>query len=268
MRKMVAAVIYKEGKFLVLRRRLRWKGWEFPKGETHEGLRHAVMRKIRGETGLRKISIVSRLPIEIIYHHDDMHGHHTSALKAFLAECRGGNVRLSAEHSSYRWVTAEQAEKLLTFSTHRTFLKHAAEYFARKNREEKKNLIEKLSRKHVTLFRYDGRCVSLKYDGAHLRCKAVRRAVKDVGDWSKKKNIVYYDRNLSESGVLPILLHEVVEKHVAQKYNLDVDTEAHTIAQAVEKEWIADKRWIAQAKIVTRAWVKANRRKVGKSKFY
>ena len=96
----------------------------------------------------------------------------------------------------------------------------------------------------------------------------LKKNVKDVGDWSRKKPIVYYDRNLDESGVIPILIHEAVEKHVAQTYGLNVDTEAHKIAQAVEKEFIADKRWIKQAKIVTRAWVKTNKRKVGKARFY
>jgi len=269
MRKMIAAVICRDGKFLVLRRKLRWKGWEFVKGKIEkEGLRHAALREVREETGLKKIHIVCKLPIEVIYHHKDMKGHTVSALKAFLAECHGGSVRLSREHSSFRWVTVEQAEKLLTFDTHKIFLRAAAEHFAKKNREEKRRLIEKLSRKHVRFLKYDGKWISLKYDNRRLRCLAVRRSVKDIGDWSKRKNVVYYDRNLPGHGVLAILLHEVVEKYVAQQYALDVDKEAHKVAQAVEKEWLADKEWIVQAKIVSRAWVKTNHRKVGKARFY
>ena len=269
MRKMVAAVIYKDGKFLVLRRKLHWKGWEFVKGRVErEGLKRAALREVHEETGLRKVRIVCKLPVEVIYHHRSVSGHTTSALKAFLVECHGGNVRISREHSSFKWATPESAAKLLTYGTHKTFLKMAAEYIAKKKREEKKTLIERLSKKHVTLVRYDGKYISLKYDSKNHRCRAVRRTVRDVGDWSRKKNIVYYDRNLAEPSVLAILIHEVVEKHAAQKYGLDVDAEAHKIAQAVEKEWLADKRWIVQAKMVTRAWVKANHRKVGKIKFY
>lgn len=270
---MVAAVIYKTEKgnikFLILRRKLHWKGWEFVKGKIErEGLKHAALREVHEETGLRKVSIVFKLPMEIIYHHKSANGHSVSALKACLVECHGGNVRISKEHASYRWVSGKQANNMLTYDTHKTLLKLAAEHITDRKREEKKRLIEKLSKKHVTLFKYDGKYVSLKYDGRRLRCMAVKKPVRDVGDWSRTKNIVYYDRNLPPAGLLPILLHEVVEKHVTQKYNLDVDTEGHKIAQAVEKEWLADKQWAKQAKIVSRTWVKANHRKVGDVEFY
>lgn len=269
MRKMIAAVVHKDGKFLILRRKLRWRGWEFVKGKIgKESLRHAVLREVHEETSLRKVRIECKLPVEVIYHHKSMKGYTTSGLKAFLVECHGGNVRLSKEHSSFRWVTAETAEGLLTYDTHRAFLKLSVEHLEREKREERKRLTEKLSKRHVTFVKFNGKFISLKYENRKLRCKAVRKTVRDVGDWSRKSNIVYYDRNLADPGVLAILIHEVVEKYVAQKYGLDVDTEAHRIAQAVEKEWLADKRWIVQAKLVTRAWVKANRRKVGKSRFY
>lgn len=273
MRKMVAAVIYMKGRhayrFLVLRRKLNWKGWEFVKSRIeNESLRHAVLRIVHKETGLRKVKIICKLPIEVVYHHKSVKGHSISALKAFLVECHGGRVRLSREHSSYRWALPQAADKLLTYDTPKAFLKLSVELIAKKKREERKKLIDRLSRRHVTFVKYDGKFVSLKYDSRHLRCLALRRAVRDVGDWSRKKNIVYYDRNLADPGVLPILIHEVVEKYVAQRYSMDVDSEAHKIAQAVEKEWLADKKWIVQAKIVSRAWVKANRRKVGKVKFY
>lgn len=270
MRKLVAAVVYrKDGRFLLLKRKLNWKGWEFVKGQVEkEPMKKAVLREVREETGLRKAKIICKLPVEVIYHHRSMHGHRTSTQSGFLVEYPGGRIRLSPEHSSYRWADRKRAEKLLTYVTHKTFLRLADRHIRETESEAKKRLMEGLSRRHITHLSFDGKTIRLRYDGRMLRNRAVKRSVRVVGDWSRKKNIVYYDRNLDEPGVLPILIHEVVERHVALKYGLDVDREAHKVATAVEKEFIADRGWIKQQKIVTRAWVRANRRKVGTAKFY
>ena len=72
MRKLVAAVIFHNGKYLILKRKLHWKGWEFVKGNIdHEGYRKAVLREIREETGLKKVRIICQLPPEIFYHHEN-----------------------------------------------------------------------------------------------------------------------------------------------------------------------------------------------------
>lgn len=269
MRKLVAAVLYHKDRYLILKRKLNWKGWEFVKGEVgRETFKKAVLREIKEELGLRNVRIVCKLPAEVIYHHEDIRGHRISMQAGFLVEYLGGRIKISFEHSSYRWVDYRKAHKMLTHMTHKTFLKLANEYIRKEEAEKKKKLMEKLSKKHVSPVRFDGKYISLKYDGKKLRCKAVKRTVRVVGDWSRKKNIVYYDKNLDEPGVLPILIHEIVEKYVAQTYGLDVDTEAHKVAAAVEKEYIADKKWTVQQKMVSKAWVKANRQKVGKSRFY
>ena len=269
MRKLVAAVIFRGNKFLILKRRLNWKGWEFVKGEVEkETYKQAVMREIREELGLKNVRIICKLPAEIVYHHEDIRGHTTSVQFGFLVEYIGGKTRLSSEHDRQLWADNKKAKKLLTYGAHKTFLRLAWRYIGRLESSRKKELIQNLSRKHVTLVRFDGKFISLKYDGKILRCSAVRRTVKDVGNWSRHKKIVYYDRNLEAGALLPILVHEMVERHVALSYGLDVDTEAHKIAQAVEKEFIADKSWIKEQRKVTMAWVKANKQKVGKAKFY
>jgi|SRR3989338_212733 len=266
MRTMVAAVVFdKRGRFLVLKRKLHWHGWEFVKGHVEkETARQAVLRELREETGIKNVKLIVKLPPEIFYHHENIHGHTSSVQKAFLVEYLGGKMKLSFEHSTYRWVDKKTAERLLTYRSHKVFLRYAYKIA----KERKRLLIETLSKKHVRHVSFNGKIIGLTFDGKKLRYKAVRRKVRDVGTWSKDRPVVYYDRNLDDHGVLPILIHEAVEKHVSQTYNLDVDTEAHKIAQAVEKEFIADKKWIAVQKVVTRAWVKTNKRKVGKTKFY
>ena len=269
MRKLVTAVIFHNGKYIILKRKLHWNGWEFVKGNIDgQGYRKALLREIREEVGLRKVKIICQLPPEIIYRHENIRGHTTTMQKAFLVEYLGGNIKVSFEHSTFRWVDRKTAQKFLTHATHKTFLAAADKYVRKIEKKRKKDLIEKLSRKHVTLVKFDGKKISFRYDGKKLSNRAVKRTVKVVGDWSRKSDAVYYDKNLDQLGVLPILIHESVEKHVTQKYGLDVDTEAHRIAQAVEKEFVADKNWIRIQKLVSKDWVKTNKMKVGKSKFY
>ncbi|MEK6887487.1 MAG: NUDIX hydrolase [Candidatus Aenigmatarchaeota archaeon] len=266
MRIMVAAVVFDQrGRFLILKRKLHWHGWEFVKGHVEkETARQAVLREIKEETGIRNDMLITKLPPEIFYRHENIHGHTSSVQKAFLVEYLGGKIKLSFEHSTYKWADKKTAERLLTHRSHKIFLRYAYKIV----KERKKILIETLSKKHVRHVSFNGKVISLTYDGKRLHYKAVRRKVRDVGIWSKDKPVIYYDRNLGDPAVLPILIHEAVEKYVAQSYDLDVDTEAHKIAQAVEKEFIADRKWIAVQKVVTRAWVKTNKRKVGKTKFY
>src|SRR3989338_9177501 len=52
MRKLVAGVIFHKKKYIILRRRLGWRGWEFVKGNTDgEGYKRALLREIREDTG-------------------------------------------------------------------------------------------------------------------------------------------------------------------------------------------------------------------------
>src|SRR3989344_489310 len=62
-RKSVFIVVYfrnkKEIQYLILKRKLHWSGWEFPKGgvEFSESEKTAVRREIKEETGLKIIKI-------------------------------------------------------------------------------------------------------------------------------------------------------------------------------------------------------------------
>jgi 8-oxo-dGTP pyrophosphatase MutT (NUDIX family) len=271
MRRLVAAVVFRksDGKFLVLKRKLHWKGWEFVKGQlSRETFRQAALRELREETGIKHARIICKLPPEVIYHHKDISGHKVSMQKALLVEYIHGPIRLSFEHSCYKWVTAKEAHRMLTHISHKTFLKFADKHVREFEARLRKKLVDELSRKHPTSIRCRGNKISLTYDGKRMTFRVIRTTVKDVAEWSLKKNIIYYDRNLNPASILPILIHEAVEKHVAQKYDMDEDKEAHKIASAVEKEFIADKKWISQQRMVADAWVKANHRKVGSLKFY
>ncbi len=270
MRRLVAVVIFrKDGKFLLLKRKLHWKGWEFVKGGLgKETYRQAALRELREETGIKHARIICKLPPEVIYHHNDIGGQSISMQKAFLAEYIHGRIRLSFEHSDYRWVTAKEAHKILTHVSHRTFLRFADKHVREFEAKLRKKLIDDLSRKHPTSIRFTKSRISFSYDGKRISFKVVRARVKDVGRWSYTKPVVFYDKNLNPRSILPIVLHEAIEKYVAERYGLKEDTDAHKIASAVEKEFIADKDWMSQQRMVADAWVKANHRKVGNLKFY
>ena len=271
MRRLVAAVIFRksDGKFLILRRKLNWSGWEFVKGRLErETYKQAALREAREETGLRHLKIICRLPAEVIYHHHNIGGQTISMQKAFVLEYIKGAVKLSFEHCDYKWVDAKTAHKMLTHVSHRTFLRFADRHVREFEAKLKKKLIDDLSKKHPTSIRFNCHRISFNYDGRHISFSVVKAKVKDVGRWSYTKPVVFYDRNLKPKTVLPIVLHEAIEKYVAEKYGLKEDTDAHKVASAVEKEFIADKGWISQQRMVADAWVKTNKRKIGSLKFY
>lgn len=264
MRKLSTGVIFKGDKYLILRRKHGWRGWEFVKGNTDgEPFRKALLREIREETGLKKVKIVDELK-EIVYSHNEINGHTSTMQKGFLVETLNDKIKTSFEHSGFKWVTPKQARRLLTFPTHKTFLALAE----RARKHYRRDLIDQLSHKHVASVKFDGHTISLRYDGKKLVCKVVKKKVRDIGLWSKRKKTVYYDRHLQMNATLPILVHEVVEKYTAQTYGLDTDTEAHKIATAVEKEFVVNPKWISQQRRVATAWVATNKRKVGKAKFF
>lgn len=110
------------------------------------------------------------------------------------------------------------------------------------NREE---LIEKLSKLKVSKVVFKNNHISLVFDGHHLKNKVIKRHTSLIGNWSRKQRAVYYEPDLKKEDIIPILVHETVEKYITEKYGLDVDKESHKIAEAVERRFIASRSWLA-----------------------
>jgi hypothetical protein len=108
---------------------------------------------------------------------------------------------------------------------------------------KKTELIKKLSKLGVSNVVFSNGWISLVYDKHFIKSKVVKKHTKYIGNWSRKSNEVYYEPHLKKEDVVPILVHEAVEKYIAEKYRLDVDTEAHNIAELVEKDFISEKSW-------------------------
>jgi dATP pyrophosphohydrolase len=137
-RKAVFIVIYRKSKtifnktkikFLILKRKLHWVGWEFPKGgiEPQESLLKTVERETFEETGQYPKNIKSyKLSGKYNYLKElpDRNGFVGQTYKLFSAELSKKNIIFDKlEHSNYKWVSYEKAMKLLTYPNQKKCLK-------------------------------------------------------------------------------------------------------------------------------------------------
>lgn len=130
----------------------------------------------------------------------------------------------------------------------------------RKKFKSKKKLIRSLMMKHAKNVKFGKNWISLEYDGKKIknRIKIVKHEW-GVGDWDRSKNVVFIDNDLiRKRDIRLVALHECIEKYVAQKYKLNVDDEAHPIAEAVEKRYftMTDGSWKRHQKKVEKVWIK------------
>jgi 8-oxo-dGTP pyrophosphatase MutT (NUDIX family) len=131
-RKAIFLVVYKKSseiKYLLLKRKLHWKGWEFTKGgmEEKERMIDAVLRELKEETGLSPLKIKmykksgkykydSKTSIERGYMGQDF--------VLYSVEVAEGKVKIDLkEHSGFRWCFYDQALKLLTWKNQKDCLK-------------------------------------------------------------------------------------------------------------------------------------------------
>lgn len=131
-RKAVFAVVYIKGKsieYVLLKRKLHWKGWEFPKGkiEKNETLLKAVKREVFEETGQIPNKII-RFNISGSYRYNkllkDRPNYFGQTYKLFAAEIKNKKIKIDKiEHSAYKILPFEKAVKLLTWPNQRKCLR-------------------------------------------------------------------------------------------------------------------------------------------------
>lgn len=106
--------------YLILKRKLHWKGWEFPKGgiKPKENLIKTVVREIKEETGQRPFNI-QNYNIRGKYKYDkkiqDRKNILGQTFTLFSAELKLEKIKIRKEHSGYKWVDYDKAIKLLTW---------------------------------------------------------------------------------------------------------------------------------------------------------
>ena len=110
----IAAFIFKRDKVLIIKRKENdyATGWEMVKGgikvgETEE---QACLREIKEETGLTDVEIIKKLD----YWHDVIPGLNLKVKsRPFVLKYKSGEIKLSPEHEDYKWVTIEEAKKII-----------------------------------------------------------------------------------------------------------------------------------------------------------
>jgi len=118
----------KEKKYLLLKRKLHWVGWEFPKGgiEKNETKLETLKREINEETHL-KIKTIKKFDISGKYLYDkklkDRPDFMGQTYSLYAVQLKYGEVLIDEhEHSGYSWEVFDEAVKKLTWPNQRRCL--------------------------------------------------------------------------------------------------------------------------------------------------
>lgn len=131
-RNAVFIVVYSKIKgkteYLILKRKLHWKGWEFPKGgiEKSEKELSAVKRELKEETGLSAIKI-KKFEEKGKYDYNkklsDRKGIKGQKYRLYSAEVKKAKLKLDKlEHSGHKWLSFKEAYKKLKWSNQKKCL--------------------------------------------------------------------------------------------------------------------------------------------------
>jgi 8-oxo-dGTP pyrophosphatase MutT (NUDIX family) len=138
-RKGVFCVIYEINnsgnvKYLIFKRKLHWKGWEFAKGgiKKEEKILDAVKREIKEETGLKPVKI-KKFDVSGKYKYEkelkEREGVAGQTYFLYAVEVNKRKIKLDKlEHSSYEWVSFKRAMRKLTWPNQRKCLKVVDNY--------------------------------------------------------------------------------------------------------------------------------------------
>ena len=133
-RKAVFVVVYRTNRnrilYLLLKRKLHWKGWEFPKGgvENRESILKSIKREIKEETGQMPANITEQV-INGKFRYDkeyaDRKGLIGQTYQLFSAEIKNKKIKIDGlEHSNYKWLDFDKAFSLLTWPNQKVCLNY------------------------------------------------------------------------------------------------------------------------------------------------
>lgn len=126
--------------YILLKRKLHWKGWEFPKGKIEDGEKdkETALRELKEETGLKinKKSLKDyKLRGKYNYHKllPDRPDYKGQTWHLFSVEVKKGKIKLGPkEHNGFIWLDFEKAVKKLTWPNQKKCLKIVNKYLTKK----------------------------------------------------------------------------------------------------------------------------------------
>ena len=134
-RKSVFVVVYRKTpdgiKYLLLKRKLHWIGWEFPKGGINQGekIQEAIKRELKEETGQFSLNIQQHnFSGKYLYKKkfQDRGKIIGQTFSLYSAEVKDDKIKIDErEHSDYLWLSYAEAHKKLTFGTQKKSLERA-----------------------------------------------------------------------------------------------------------------------------------------------
>lgn len=143
--KSVGAVLFRRvnnrNKYLLLH--YKSGHWDFPKGHMEKGESdwETLAREVKEETGIMDIKIIPGFSKKIGYFYVAKGGERKKRMKGkrgikikkqviyYLAETRGKKVKISFEHTGFRWLDYSQALKIITFKNSKNMLILANNYY-------------------------------------------------------------------------------------------------------------------------------------------
>ena len=116
-------------KYSIFKRKLHWKGWEFPKGgvKKDERILDALKREIKEETGLEPIKI-KKFDVSGKYKYEktllDRDGILGQTYVLYAVMIKKAKIKIDKlEHSKYKWENFKTAMKKLTWLNQQKCLK-------------------------------------------------------------------------------------------------------------------------------------------------
>lgn len=136
--KSVGAVVLNEQYKVLLVFQKKNAYWEFPKGKVEEGEEEidTLQREIFEETGIRhfRLSKTFRATMRYTFMYE---GRRVKRQVIYYLVMTNDPVRISDEHTAYRWLSLRSAQKLLKHANHRKILDEViARIYAKKRRTQ------------------------------------------------------------------------------------------------------------------------------------
>ena len=130
--KSAGAVIFRKEDDKIYCLLLHYQGghWDFPKGNIEKGekLEDTVRREVKEETGIENIKFALGFKEAIKYFYKLKGRNIFKIVTFFLAETKTKEVKISWEHTGFKWLSYEEALGQLTFENAKEILKKAHDF--------------------------------------------------------------------------------------------------------------------------------------------